>query len=103
MIPALREWHHKYADDGLTIIGVHTPEFQYEHDLNNVRQALVNLDVPYPVAIDNEWTTWRAYSNRYWPALYMIDKAGNIRFLKIGEGHMEEAEQVLQTLLAEPI
>ena len=101
--PYLKAWDEKYRDKGLTIVGVHTPEFQYEHDLNNVRQALVNLDVPYPVAIDNEWTTWRAYSNRYWPALYMIDKAGNIRFLKIGEGHMEEAEQVLQALLAEPI
>lgn len=61
MIPALREWHHKYADDGLTIIGVHTPEFNFEKDLGNVQQALLDLDVPYPVAIDNEMTTWRAY------------------------------------------
>ncbi|MBV7338671.1 redoxin domain-containing protein [Chloroflexi bacterium TSY] len=103
MIPALREWHHKYADDGLTIIGVHTPEFNFEKDLGNVQQALLDLDVPYPVAIDNEMTTWRAYKNRYWPAMYFIDKQGNMRHLKIGEGRMAETEKVLQALLAEPL
>lgn len=103
VIPALREWHHKYADDGLTIIGVHTPEFNFEKDLGNVQQALLDLDVPYPVAIDNEMTTWRAYKNRYWPAMYFIDKQGNMRHLKIGEGRMAETEKVLQALLAEPL
>lgn len=102
MIPALREWHHKYADQGLTIIGVHTPEFNYERDVNNVRQSLIDLDVPYPVALDNDWKTWRSYSNRYWPAMYFIDRSGNIRHLKIGEGRMAQTEKVLQALLADP-
>jgi hypothetical protein len=68
-----------------------------------VQQALVDLDVPYPVAIDNDKITWRAYHNRYWPAMYFVDKQGNIRHLKIGEGRMAEAEKVLQALLAEPL
>ncbi len=103
MIPALREWHHELADDGLTIIGVHTPEFNFEKDINNVQASLVDLDVPYPVAIDNEWTTWRSYHNRYWPAMYVVDKKGNIRHLKIGEGRMEQLKEVIQALLAEPV
>ncbi len=103
MIPALREWHQKYTEQGLTIIAVHSPEFNYEKDVNNVRQALIDLDVPYPVAIDNDMTTWRAYRNRYWPAMYFIDKKGHLRHLKIGEGHIAETEKILQALLAEPL
>ena len=103
VLPELKAWHEKYADDGLTIIGVHTPEFTFEKDLNNVQQALTNYGITYPVAIDNDKVTWRAYNNRYWPAMYFIDKAGNVRHLKIGEGRMAEAEKVLQALLAEPL
>lgn len=103
VLPELKAWHEKYADDGLTIIGVHTPEFTFEHDLHNVQQALIDYGITYPVAIDNDKTTWRAYKNRYWPAMYFIDKAGNLRHLKIGEGRMDEAEKVLQALLAEPL
>ncbi len=102
MIPSVREWNETYQDEGLVIIGVHTPEFAFERDLNNVQAAVANLGVTWPVAIDNEWQTWRAYANRYWPAAYLIDKQGNIRFVKIGEGQYEYVESVIQALLAEP-
>ena len=85
------------------IIGVHTPEFNYEKDLDNVREALVRLDVPYAVALDNDWKTWRAYRNRYWPAMYLLDKAGNIRYLHIGEGDYDRTEEVIQALLVEDL
>ena len=97
----MREWHQTYADDGLVIIGVHTPEFSYEKDIDNVAEALVRLDVPYPVAIDNNWQTWRSYNNRYWPAKYFIDAEGNVRYTHFGEGDYEESELVIQQLLAE--
>jgi len=105
-IPSVRELHHTYQDEGLVIIGVHTPEFSYEKDLNNVTEAIARLDVPYPVAIDNDWKTWRAYGNRYWPAQYLIDKSGHIRALKIGEVHIgdaryEEYKLAIEALLAE--
>ncbi len=83
------------------VIGVHTPEFGYEKDVNNVQDAIQRLDVPYPVAIDNDKATWRSYHNRYWPAMYLIDKSGQIRHLKIGEGHYPETEAIIQALLAE--
>jgi AhpC/TSA family len=102
----LREWHHEYGDDGLVIIGVHTPEFSYEEKVENVRQALVDLDVPYPVVLDNDWAAWQAYkgpfNQRYWPSKYFIDKAGNVRKIYIGEGRYEEQELLIQALLAEP-
>lgn len=101
MIPSVREWYKKYAADGLVIIGVHTPEFAYEKDLANVQAAINELGVTWPVAIDNEKVTWRAYANHYWPAAYLIDKRGQIRFLKIGEGHYDYTERVIQALLAE--
>lgn len=101
----MREWHHKYSDEGLVIIGVHTPEFSYEEDIDNVKEALVRLDVPYPVAIDNDWKTWRAYkkpfNQRYWPSKYFIDKAGNVRAIYIGEGRYQEQEEIIKALLAE--
>jgi hypothetical protein len=101
VIPSVREWYNTYKDDGLVVIGVHTPEFNYEKDLNNVKEALVRLDVPYPVALDNDWKTWRAYRNRYWPATYLIDKAGDIRYLHIGEGGYDRTQEVIKALLAE--
>jgi hypothetical protein len=97
----VREWYNTYKDDGLVVIGVHTPEFNYEKDLNNVKEALVRLDVPYPVALDNDWKTWRAYRNRYWPAMYLIDKAGEVRYLHIGEGDYDRTQEVIEALLAE--
>jgi hypothetical protein len=103
VIPSLREWHNAYEDDGLVIIGVHTPEFNHEKDIDNVKESLVRLDVPYPVALDNEYETWRAYRNRYWPAMYLLDKAGNIRYVHIGEGAYDRTEEVILALLAEDI
>jgi thiol-disulfide isomerase/thioredoxin len=103
VLPSLREWHQNYEDDGLVIIGVHTPEFGYEGELENVKQALVDLDVKYPVAIDNDWQTWRAYQNRYWPAKYFVDKAGNLRHIHIGEGGYEQQEEIIQALLVEKV
>ncbi len=97
----MREWHQKYADDGFVIIGVHTPEFKHERDVENVEKSLQRLKIPFAVAIDNEWETWRSYHNRYWPAMYFIDKAGQIRYLKIGEGQYDYSEAVIQALLAE--
>jgi hypothetical protein len=101
VIPSVREWYEQYHDQGLEIIGVHTPEFQYEHHLPNVEAAVADLNVTWPVTLDNERTTWRAYQNRYWPAMYLIDKQGNIRFAKFGEGQYDVTEAVIQLLLAE--
>jgi hypothetical protein len=101
----LREWHNEYSDDGLVIIGIHTPEFKYEHDVKNVENALVRLDVPYAVALDNNWRTWNdfkgPFNQRYWPSKYFIDKAGNVRHIGIGEGRYEQQEEIIQALLAE--
>lgn len=101
VIPSLREWYHTYADQGLVVVGVHYPEFAYERDIDNVRDALVRLDVPYSVAIDNDRVTWRAYNQHYWPTLYLIDKQGDIRYVHIGEGAYEQTERTIQALLAE--
>lgn len=103
VIPTLREWHQKYQAEGLVIIGVHTPEFDYESEVENVKQAVLDQDIPYAVAIDNNWVTWRSYNNRYWPAKYFIDKAGQLRHVAIGEGHYEQQEEIIQALLAEKV
>lgn len=84
------------------MIGNHYPEFGYEEDLDNLRQAVKELKISYPVAQDNDGKTWRAYNNRYWPTLYLIDKRGNIRYRHIGEGAYQEIEAAIQALLAEP-
>lgn len=101
MIPSLRDWHNKYEDLGLVIIGNHYPEFSYEADLDNLKQAVIDLDISYAVAQDNERATWAAYKNRYWPTLYLIDKRGHIRYVHIGEGAYQKTEAVIQELLAE--
>jgi len=97
----LREWHNKYKDQGLVVIGNHYPEFSYEANLDNLKKAIIDLDIPYAVAQDNERKTWEAYNNRYWPTLYLIDKRGNIRYKHIGEGRYADTETAIQTLLAE--
>ncbi|MCI0521125.1 MAG: redoxin domain-containing protein [Chloroflexi bacterium] len=102
MIPSLREWHEKYASEGLVLIGNHYPEFEHEKDLENLKQAIEALDIPYAVAQDNDGFTWRAFNNRYWPTLYLIDKQGRIRYTHIGEGGYRETEAAIQALLAEP-
>ncbi len=93
VLPALRGWHTKYTAAGLTIIGVHYPEFSHEREVPNVERALAELDVRYPVAIDNDGRTWRAYHQNAWPTLYLVDKRGNIRYVHIGEGAYETTEQ----------
>ncbi len=97
----MREWHYKYSPQGLVIIGNHYPEFNTERDLGNLEQAIIDLNIPYVVAQDNDGKTWRAYNNRYWPSLYLIDKWGNIRYRHIGEGRYEETAAAIEALLAE--
>ncbi|MDQ5842016.1 MAG: thioredoxin family protein [Thermoproteota archaeon] len=100
-IPYLNAWYEKYADKGLVIVGVHTPEFEFEKDYNNVQAAVEKFNIKYPVAQDNEKGTWDAYDNRYWPRKYLIDADGYIRYDHIGEGAYAETEKVIQSLLAE--
>jgi peroxiredoxin len=102
VIPWVREWYEKYEGDDFIVIGVHYPEFKYEEDIDNVKAATTRLGVNYPVAIDNEGTTWRAYQQRFWPTRYVIDKNGHIRYKHIGEGAYAETEAVIQLLMAEP-
>ncbi len=100
-LPYVREWHRKYKDQGLVVIGVHTPEFAFEKNIANVRRALGELDVPFPVAVDNQYAIWRAFRNNYWPAHYFVDARGQIRFHHFGEGEYEKSEQVIRQLLDE--
>ena len=99
--PYLKQWHSRYADDGLVIVGVHTPEFEFEKVYDNVVQATENEALVWPMAQDNEYVTWRRYSNRFWPAKYLIDKDGVVRFTHFGEGGYVETEDVIRGLLAE--
>jgi len=100
-LPYVTGWYEKYKDQGLVVIGVHTPEFAYERDTKNVKDAVARHQIRYPVAQDNEFVTWNAYRNRYWPAAYFVDARGRIRHIQIGEGGYDKAEQVIQQLLAE--
>lgn len=100
-LPYLKDWHAKYADKGLVILGIHAPEFAFEQKIANVSQAVREFGVTYPVGLDNDFATWRAYANRYWPAKYFIDKKGNIRHEHFGEGAYEESEQIIRFLLSE--
>ena len=101
VMPSLKNWHAKYHDQGLVIIGNHFPEFDYEADFENLKEAVARDEIEYAVAQDNDGKTWRAYGNHYWPTLYLIDKQGHIRYVHIGEGHYQETEENIQALLAE--
>ena len=101
VMPSLKEWHSKYEDQGLVIIGNHYPEFSYEENLDNLKDAVARFDIQYPVAQDNDGATWRAYKNHYWPTLYLIDKQGHIRYVHIGEGRYKETEANIKALLEE--
>jgi cytochrome c biogenesis protein CcdA/thiol-disulfide isomerase/thioredoxin len=100
-IPYVRAWAEKYKDHGLVVIGVHTPEFAFERKVSNVRAAVAELKIEYPVPIDNEYKIWRAFDNQYWPAHYFIDAKGRIRYHHFGEGEYDRSERVIQQLLAE--
>lgn len=100
-LPYLKAWHDKYASKGLVIVGVHTPEFEFEKDYNNVVNAVDRYGIKYKVVQDNDYATWRAYKNQYWPRKYLIDADGDIRYDHIGEGGYEETEKVIMQLLQE--
>lgn len=101
-LPHVKAWHERYRDQGLVIIGVHTPEFAFERDTRNVQSALKRFGITYPVAQDNRYATWKAFENRYWPATYLIDKQGRIMRKHFGEGDYEETEAAIKALLAQP-
>ncbi len=100
-IPYVRAWDERYRGDGLVVIGVHAPEFAFERDLGNVRGAVADLGILYPVAVDNAYALWRAFDNRFWPAHYFIDHLGRVRYHHFGEGNYEQSERVIRQLLAE--
>ena len=99
--PYVKEWHKKYADQGLVIIAVHSPEFDYEKEIDKVKNYVHENHISYAVPIDNDFENWWLYRNRYWPTLYVIDKKGMIQYTRIGEGAYEQTEQTIQRLLAE--
>ena len=94
--------HQKYVAEDFKVVSIHYPEFSFEEEIENVRAATERLGVSYPVAIDNDGRTWRAYQQRYWPTRYVLDKTGHIRYQHIGEGAYDETEAVIQVLLSEP-
>lgn len=100
-LPYVRAWAEKYADQGLVVIGVHSPEFAFEKTVDNVRRSAQDLQVHYPIAVDSNHVIWRAFRNTYWPALYLVDAQGRIRFHHFGEGGYEQSERAIQQLLAE--
>jgi thiol-disulfide isomerase/thioredoxin len=100
-LPYIRAWAAKYKGQGLVVIGAHSPEFGFEKNLDNVRQAVMDMRIAYPVAVDSDFAIWRAFNNQYWPALYFVDARGHIRHHQFGEGDYEQSELILQQLLAE--
>jgi len=101
-LPYVKRWYDTYRDKGLVIVGVHSPEFAFEHDAGNVRDAVAELGVDWPIALDNEFGTWSAWGNQYWPAKYFIDRRGHVRAAHFGEGEYEKSESIIRELLAEP-
>ena len=100
-IPQVRNWYDKYHNQGLVVIGVHSPELSFEYDLSNVKNAIKDLNIQYSVAIDNDFKNWNAYHVRAWPTVFILDKQGAIRFTHVGEGAYAEAEQTIASLLKE--
>ena len=100
-LPYVRAWAEKYGDHGLVVIGVHTPEFSFEHTVDNIRWALKDMKISYPIAVDSDYAIWRAFHNEYWPASYFIDAKGHIRHHQFGEGDYLQCEMVIQQLLSE--
>ena len=100
-LPSIKGWHDRYRDKGLTIIGVHSPEFDEEKNVDNLRRAVASLKITYPVVTDNDYQTWKSYNVEAWPTIFLLDKQGRIRWRHVGEGKYAEAEQMIQKLLAE--
>jgi thiol-disulfide isomerase/thioredoxin len=101
-LPYVKAWYDKYKDQGLVVVGVHTPEYPFERKTENVKEAIKRFDIKYPVAQDNRYATWGAYNNQYWPAAYLIDKSGRIVYTHFGEGDYAETEATIKRLLAQP-
>jgi thiol-disulfide isomerase/thioredoxin len=100
-LPYVRAWAEKYKNQGLVVIGVHSPEFPFEKNVDNVRRAAKDMKVDYPIALDSDFAIWRALRNEYWPALYIVDAQGRVRHHQFGEGEYEQSERIIQQLLAE--
>jgi thiol-disulfide isomerase/thioredoxin len=101
-LPYVKRWYDTYRKAGLVVVGVHTPEFAFEHVRGNVERAVESLGIDYPVALDNDYGTWSVWGNQYWPAEYYVDRQGHVRYAHFGEGQYGETEKVIRTLLAEP-
>ena len=101
-LPYVKGWHEKYKDQGLVVVGVHTPEYPFERSTDNVKAAIKRFGITYPVAQDNQYATWGAYNNQFWPAVYLIDKQGKVVYQHFGEGAYAATEAKIRTLLAEP-
>jgi thiol-disulfide isomerase/thioredoxin len=104
-LPYVRAWHERHRERGLVVVGAHAPEFGFEHDLDNVRRAVGELGVDYPVVIDNDFAIWRSFDNHYWPAAYLVDREGRVRFHHFGEGAYDDIERAIQQLVGvdEPV
>jgi thiol-disulfide isomerase/thioredoxin len=100
-LPYVVQWHQKYADQGLKVIGVHTPEFSFERDKDNIQKALNQHQITYAVPVDNDYKTWGAYGNNYWPHLYLADRQGILRYDHVGEGAYDQTEQTIRQLLSQ--
>jgi thiol-disulfide isomerase/thioredoxin len=98
-LPYITRWHREYAKQGLQVVGIHTPEFPFERDANNVKRAVKQYQINYPVGLDNEYKTWEAYQNQHWPHLFLADRQGFLHYDHIGEGAYDKTEQTIRTLL----
>lgn len=101
-LPYVKAWHEKYKDQGLVVVGVHSPEYEEEKSLAGLKEAITRLGITHPVAQDNDFKTWKNYSNRYWPALYLVDKQGKVVYTHFGEGAYQQTEAQIQALLKQP-
>ena len=102
VLPYVKDWHRKYKDQGLVVVGVHTPEYGFERNLNNLKGAVQRGGITFPVAQDNRYATWNAYDNRFWPAFYLVDKRGEVVYSHFGEGDYAQTEAMIKRLLAQP-
>lgn len=99
--PKIKAWHERYSPDGLVVLGIHSPEFSYERNVESVRDYVRDHRIDYPVIIDNDFSNWNRFGNKFWPAVYLIDKRGIIRYLRVGEGGYRDTERMIESLLAE--